>query len=85
MDASKSPTCVATLSGHVFEVECMARKQTYLVLARSTVQSTTDQPIDQVSGGQDKMVKLWDLNEGKLVHTFEGHNHVVRGMFLDFE
>ena len=29
------------------------------------------------SAGEDKAVKLWDLAEGKLIHTFEGHTDVV--------
>ncbi len=33
-----------------------------------------------VSGGQDATVRLWDLQTGKLVHTFIGHEGPVYGL-----
>lgn len=33
-----------------------------------------------VSGAADKFVKVWDLAEGKLVKSFEGHTHQVLGV-----
>lgn len=35
-----------------------------------------------VSGAADKFVKLWDLETGKLVKSFEGHTHHVLGVTL---
>ena len=33
-----------------------------------------------VSGSGDKTVKLWDLKDGRLVHTIKGHLNEVRGV-----
>ncbi len=33
-----------------------------------------------VSGAADKFVKVWDIAEGKLVKSFEGHTHQVLGV-----
>ncbi|HAA30482.1 MAG TPA: WD40 repeat domain-containing protein, partial [Cyanobacteria bacterium UBA8553] len=30
-----------------------------------------------VSGGNDKLVKVWDLKTGKNIHTFTGHLEAI--------
>jgi WD40 repeat protein len=36
-----------------------------------------------VSGGNDKMVKVWDLQTGKKIHTFTGHLEPVLSVAID--
>ncbi len=31
-----------------------------------------------VSGGDDKVVRLWDLEKGEQIRTFDGHTNVIR-------
>jgi WD40 repeat protein len=33
-----------------------------------------------VSGGGDKLVKLWDARSGKIIHTFQGHQRPVTSL-----
>lgn len=33
-----------------------------------------------VTGGSDKVIKLWDTTQGKVIETFKGHRGAVTGI-----
>ncbi len=64
-------TLFRSLKGHASAVRCVAFDPEGLTLA---------------SGSSDSTIKLWDLNSGKLLNTFEGHfQNPVFSVAFDFE
>ena len=38
-----------------------------------------------ISYGDDKIVKLWDMNRFKFIQTFKGHNNIIRSAVFSLD
>lgn len=55
--------CIYTLAGHTSTIRC--------------IKVLDGRPI-AVSGSRDGTVKVWDIENGRIMHSLAGHQHSVR-------